>query len=248
MAADVQFASDRTCCICREPGKSIVIHHIDENPANNSPDNLAVVCLQCHDDTQTKGGFGRHLDAAQVRRYKQDWLERVAARRRRADEIAVEAMLGIKQVRAAPETRLDLINSLPIIRLHALRVAQSRWDTGVTSTMLQASYDYISVLEGMLVRLGKLYPADHFADPSPRRYFAEYIADRFAWHRARLEPEGAGTGGTIVGVITAGDVQADAEVAIEQMVQVLAENLTGFQLKRWRRRWHSSPRKRRGDA
>src|SRR6266487_675808 len=40
-AASVLFRSDRTCCICRERGKPNQIHHIDEDPANNDPANLA---------------------------------------------------------------------------------------------------------------------------------------------------------------------------------------------------------------
>jgi hypothetical protein len=73
IAAQVQFLSDRTCCVCRKPGKPIQIHHIDENPSNNALDNLAVMCLACHDLTQIRGGFGRKLDAAQVKLYRDDW-------------------------------------------------------------------------------------------------------------------------------------------------------------------------------
>lgn len=67
VSAQVQFMANRTCCVCREPGKAVQIHHLDEDPSNNSLDNLAVLCLQHHNDTQLKGGFGRKLDAGQVR-------------------------------------------------------------------------------------------------------------------------------------------------------------------------------------
>jgi hypothetical protein len=50
---------------------------VDENPANNDPENLAVLCLDCHRDTQIRGGFDRKLDEGQVRLYRDDWLERV---------------------------------------------------------------------------------------------------------------------------------------------------------------------------
>jgi hypothetical protein len=63
LQAQVLFASDRTCCICRVKGKPVQIHHIDENPANNVFKNLAVLCLDCHNETQIKGGFYRKLDA-----------------------------------------------------------------------------------------------------------------------------------------------------------------------------------------
>lgn len=80
-AARVLFASDRTCCVCRTSGNRVQIHHIDDDPSNNVPANLAVLCFECHGDTQTTGGFGRHLDAEQVHLYRDDWHQSVAARR-----------------------------------------------------------------------------------------------------------------------------------------------------------------------
>ncbi len=79
--AQVQFASDRTCCVCRVKGKPFQIHHIDENPANNDFKNLAVLCLECHNETQIRGGFGRKLNAEQVILYRDDWLIQVAKAR-----------------------------------------------------------------------------------------------------------------------------------------------------------------------
>jgi hypothetical protein len=79
--AQVQFASDRICCVCRIKGKPIQIHHIDDNPANNEIKNLAVLCLECHDETQIRGGFGRKLNADQVILYRDDWLIQVAKTR-----------------------------------------------------------------------------------------------------------------------------------------------------------------------
>lgn len=81
IAAKVLFLSDRTCCVCRSTNKPIQIHHIDENPANNHPDNLSVLCLDCHNDTMIKGGFGRKLNADQVILYRNDWLKIIKNRR-----------------------------------------------------------------------------------------------------------------------------------------------------------------------
>jgi hypothetical protein len=80
IAAEVLFRSNRTCCVCRER-KPVQMHHIDEDPANFSENNLAVLCFDCHRDTQIRGGFDRKLDSAQIRRYRDDWLTRVANRR-----------------------------------------------------------------------------------------------------------------------------------------------------------------------
>jgi hypothetical protein len=81
VAAEVLYRSDRTCCVCREPRKPVQIHHLDEDPSHNDPDNLAVLCLECHDDTQLRGGFGRKLNADLVRLYRDEWLALVDRRR-----------------------------------------------------------------------------------------------------------------------------------------------------------------------
>lgn len=81
IAAKVLFLSDRTCCVCRRKGKPIQIHHINGNPTNNDINNLAVLCLDCHNETQISGGFHRKLDAEQVRLYRDDWLNLVARER-----------------------------------------------------------------------------------------------------------------------------------------------------------------------
>src|SRR3954462_1113283 len=47
-------------------------------PDSADEGNLAALCLQCHDDTQIRGGFGRKLNAAQVIQYRDDWVKRIA--------------------------------------------------------------------------------------------------------------------------------------------------------------------------
>jgi hypothetical protein len=81
VSARVLFLSDRTCCVCRTENNKVQIHHIDDDPSNNSFANLAVLCLECHDLTQVKGGFGRRLDSDQVTLYRDDWIEMVKKKR-----------------------------------------------------------------------------------------------------------------------------------------------------------------------
>ena len=75
LAGEVMFKADRTCCVCRKRRRSVQIHHLDENPANNSIDNLVALCLLCHDDTQITGGFGRKLNRELIVRYRNQWYE-----------------------------------------------------------------------------------------------------------------------------------------------------------------------------
>jgi hypothetical protein len=81
LAAQILFQSDRTCCVCREKGKPVQIHHLDDDPSNNDLRNLAVLCFDCHRETQIRGGFDRKLDAEQVVLYRSDWHRIVATDR-----------------------------------------------------------------------------------------------------------------------------------------------------------------------
>ncbi|MGK3981493.1 HNH endonuclease signature motif containing protein [Sorangium sp. So ce136] len=80
-AAWVLFLHDRTCCVCRKERRPVQVHHLDEDPSNHDVANLAVLCLDCHTDTQIRGGFDRKLNAQQVILYRDDWLRIVAAQR-----------------------------------------------------------------------------------------------------------------------------------------------------------------------
>jgi hypothetical protein len=87
VAAAVLFRSHRACCVCRNLHKAVQIHHVDDNPGNGHPDNLAVLCFDCHRETQIRGGFGRKLDAAQILFYRSDWYSRVERGRSEQSEM-----------------------------------------------------------------------------------------------------------------------------------------------------------------
>ena len=89
VAARVLFQHDRTCCVCKQRGKPVQIHHADENPKNHHPRNLAVLCFDCHRETQIRGGFDRKLDGEQVLLYRDDWLRSVA-RNRALEEVKID--------------------------------------------------------------------------------------------------------------------------------------------------------------
>ena len=225
----------------------IQIHHVDEDPNNNGFSNLAVLCMECHNDTQLKGGFGRKLNEALVIKYKDEWLERVKRRRNLADEMALKRHGGgietmAKQKSAdeeefSREPPLSYINSLPAFKAELLKHAQPEWDSGVTARMVQASYDYIDALQGILVTLARYYSSKQFDGKSPQEFFSEVIASRFAWHRTHSEPHGPGTGGTIINVICSGNVMADGERMVEDMVMSLVGYNDEFDWKGWPLRW-----------
>jgi tetratricopeptide (TPR) repeat protein len=79
LAAEILFRSDRKCCVCHKIG--VQIHHIDNNPANHAFENLAVLCLNCHNETLIQGGFQRKLDAKQIILFRDSWLAQVSKMR-----------------------------------------------------------------------------------------------------------------------------------------------------------------------
>ena len=249
LAAEVLYVSNRTCCVCGERVKAIQIHHIDEDTSNNVFENLAVLCLECHNETQIIGGFGRKLNASSVIKYRDEWLERVKRRRALADEAAVKREVGketlseqAEKVIETPikhtklkEPALKYINSLPYFKAALLRQAEPKWGTGVTTTMAQANYDYIDSLTGILVALASYYSPKQFGNQTPQEYFSDVIASRFRWYRTIAEPYGPG--GTIVNVICGGNVFKDVEYMIEDMVRELAGHDDEFNWENWLKRW-----------
>lgn len=112
LVADVIFASDSTCCVCRERGKAVQVHHVNEDPSHNTFENLALLCLECHNQTQVNGGFGRKLNAALVIKYRNEWLERVVRRRDAADRIAIEKVVGLASLQSTPMSKAESIDKI----------------------------------------------------------------------------------------------------------------------------------------
>ncbi|WP_227985633.1 HNH endonuclease signature motif containing protein, partial [Nocardia spumae] len=119
--------SDRTCCVCRNK-KPVQIHHIDDNPSNNDFGNLAVLCFDCHRETQIQGGFDRKLDSDQVALYRRHWLERVRAYRS-----------GSSYAEGKPEERSDELKLREI--LAKLEVAREQEDWLAVARLYSQSGD-----------------------------------------------------------------------------------------------------------
>jgi hypothetical protein len=234
VAAKMLFASDYTCCVCRERGRPVQIHHIDGDPSNNAEINLSALCLICHGQTQAKGGFGRKLDAKLINEYRGDWVQRVGIRRDKADEIAAFRMAGAAGSIPTTEEEAEALT------VPTDEAARPRWDSGITSEMMQGTYDLIDLIVQMLTHLASWFPEDHFDGRLAQEYFSRFVSDRFIWHRALAEPDGVGTGGTIVGPIAAGAVLSDVECAVGDMVSALLSGREGFSLMAWRRKWKDS--------
>ena len=259
VAAQVLVASDRTCCKCEERGARIQIHHIDEDPSNNDPDNLAVLCLKCHDETQVSGGFARRLSAEVVRRYRDQWIERIAKRRAVADALFVQKDVGISLVQNGKgsstnvesqtleplkpigrETALRYIDMLPDILAAAYRNSRQGW-SGNTAQMVNATYDIIEVVKEIWLRLSRAFPERHFGGKSAGKFLEDYMDQHYTLRYALAEPYGRGTGGTIVRVQVAGGILSD----LEKMTVVTVRAICGLgdhvdSWNTWLERWNAA--------
>lgn len=256
LAAKVLFLSDRTCCKCNIPGRYVQIHHIDEDPSNNEEVNLAVLCSICHDETMTKGGFGRQLDSIQVILYRDSWLQRVQKRKEKADELAsINTVTGIEQKKERNESLEDFLdykinydrNTLQtylnqIVSIHRAQwvISQTKYDSGITLNMIQGSYDLIDFYEEILVEVATFYPKGHFNNLHPKIFFNNLIAEKFLWHRLILEPGGIGTGGSMISVISAGNVAEDLNNLVVEFVHTLTwtyHGIAGIEIEKWIEAW-----------
>jgi hypothetical protein len=247
VSAQILFEHDHACCVCNMRGLAVQIHHIDDDPTNHDKLNLAVLCLEDHNRTLIRGGFGRRLTPGEVLLYRDDWIRRVSDRRRAAAEFVQsldvnhskpsEAVSRLWE-RPFDNEIIGYVLALPLVRRAAYVAAKPRWDSGIGSEMRDATYQLIDILENILVRLSSFYPPNQFGCPAPE-YFASHVESRFRWHRLIYEPDGPGTGGTMMGEIVAGNVAADLESLVEQIVEGLYVGyyLDTFDVAQWRAEW-----------
>ena len=86
----VLVANRFTCCVCHDPKKAIIVHHIREwsKSHDHSPSNLAVLCLDHHDKAHSVSKLTRNLNEPTLLRFKDEWENEV---RRTNTEAVLEA-------------------------------------------------------------------------------------------------------------------------------------------------------------
>lgn len=94
---DVIFKNDMTCCICHDKNKRIIIHHIDENPSNNSIGNLAILCQDHHDEVHSKGGLTKNITPQVLLKYKKQW-ESFNENKMKINSPPLHSKIGIEKV------------------------------------------------------------------------------------------------------------------------------------------------------
>jgi hypothetical protein len=100
---NILYKNRRTCCICHREGKAIIVHHIIEwaETRDHSEDNLAVLCLECHDLAHTQKKLSQNLSPKELINNKKTWEKMVSQR-------DVQTILRLKSGRGV--ARWDWIN------------------------------------------------------------------------------------------------------------------------------------------
>jgi hypothetical protein len=120
----VLIANRFTCCVCHDPTKSIIVHHIQEWSVSHdhSPKNLAALCLDHHDKAHSKSELSRNLDARALRQFNGAWEAEVArlnttaildASRAKSDAWIYFNHLRLFELAASFRIRLDRLDRYP---------------------------------------------------------------------------------------------------------------------------------------
>ncbi|AFM59310.1 HNH endonuclease [Enterobacter cloacae] len=106
----VLSSNRRTCCVCWRQNKPIIVHHIKEWAVSrsHSKENLAVLCLDCHDLAHTKKQLSQNLTVGELKRHKAEW-ERIVG------EEKSRTLLNLKQ--SGYSARWDWINCRRLFEL-----------------------------------------------------------------------------------------------------------------------------------
>ena len=221
LSAEIKWKSNYVCCICNIRGLSTQIHHINDDPSDNLNENLALLCLECHNATQIRGGFGRQLNSMDVRKAKIEWENAIISRRNSSKTDRDEAEIRRPADRTFSEADLGMlvsyVQTIPIRLSAAQAAAQTGWGT-TTRDIAVATWDVIDEMIQIWLYLAKWYPSHHFGDVPAERFISETVTRLSILHRALAEPEGPGSGGTIVSVIVPSAVLAESVSIVRSTV------------------------------
>lgn len=167
----VLHGNRRTCCICRDPNRSVIVHHISEWAVSRSHDesNLSVLCLDHHDLAHTKKLLSQSLTEAEIRESKRKWEE---------DVLRLDARAIVRLKSESAYARWDWIN-LPRLFELALKRRITPKNTDLYRD-LQA--------DGFIDRSGILLPESKWSSEiSSRLWFLDFMDGfRVAYYLSEL--------------------------------------------------------------
>jgi hypothetical protein len=87
--AQLLIANRMTCCVCQNPDRGVILHHLVDWAQSHSHDeqNLAVLCLIDHDRAHSKLAHTQNLTVPLIKEFKETWQHRVR-------ELGMQAILS----------------------------------------------------------------------------------------------------------------------------------------------------------
>ena len=172
---ELAYRSKNICCACEKQNKPLQIHHINGDRTCNNIDNLALICLECHNQTLIRGGFAQQLTGSKVKKFRDELYKRVQKIRELVDKKTIDAMLGMENIESLldkiAETGLFerdnhklscFILSIPLRYKLIQKQAQPFYDKGSTPDIRLGIETEIAGLEHIIDELKTFYPEEHF--------------------------------------------------------------------------------------
>ncbi|GLT14316.1 HNH endonuclease signature motif containing protein [Vibrio algivorus] len=177
---NVLFNNRRTCCVCRDASKSVVVHHIIEwsKSRSHAEENLSVLCLEHHDLAHTTKHLSQNLTADEILFHKALWESQVSLidsqtllRLRRERSVARWDWINIPRVfeifsecivEFEPSPVIDNLKKDKVIDDRGMLLDESHWECGKSNQQYFIDFgggcEVASYLGGVLEAMIQVLP------------------------------------------------------------------------------------------
>ena len=132
-----------------------------------------------------------------------------------------------------------LIEQLPKKLAEAKTRGHKGWDSGVTSTMKEATYDYNNALVAIIKDLVSTYYPKEFLTEEEIDGYLKALYDMHRFKESAANPSGESQG-TAASLEVPSDVSGDLENTISDMVEAIVTDDPKFDFKGWKKRWQQA--------
>lgn len=245
---ELLYVFDRTCCVCQDPNIGVQIHHLDGDPSSNEIENLAALCLRCHDQASKTGGLTRSLSKGIIKKYRAEWLRRVQRKRSIAIEPESTRTPEFKRIQTYIDVLMgdvptdDLSSEDQVVRKFAdcdredailqkksIHLAgQPFLDRGSTMDQGHAVQMVVSGYKELILRLTEFYPEGHFGRDSAEEYLFRLVDILADWSYLSATP----THG-LMGTMHANDATFRLCSLLDTIAKDMLRTLSWYHLDEW---------------
>jgi hypothetical protein len=132
-----------------------------------------------------------------------------------------------------------LIEQLPKRLADAKMQSRKGWDSGVTSTMKEATYDYNNALVANIKDLVRTYYPKEFLTEEEIDGYLKALYDMHRFKESAANPSGE-SHGTAASLDVPSIVSGDLENTISDMVKAIVSDDPKFDFKGWKKKWQQA--------